>query len=100
MSGAKHSPGRWTAVHSPKGTLHVGPIVGSPSGVVAFISYDGAPRGDSTETRANALLIAAAPELLEALREAHELLTDPDGDEFKATALEVRIGALLARVQS
>jgi hypothetical protein len=64
------------------------------------VSYDGAPCGDSGETRANALLIAAAPAMLEALRDAHALLTNPDADEFQATALEVRIGALLARVES
>lgn len=63
-----HTPGPWRIVKS--FGHHIGPSVlagGEVQDLVAMISYDGAPCGDSAETNANASLIAAAPDLLAAL---------------------------------
>jgi len=44
-----------------------------------------------TQSKADAALIAAAPAMLAALREALELLNDPDADGFQASRVEYLI---------
>lgn len=64
MSAAgKHSPGPWLVEHEePTGVV----IHSEVHGHIATAPYT----GDTTITRANARLIAVAPELLDALRDA------------------------------
>lgn len=60
MSEEKHTPGPWRVG---KGGPNMCPTVGTEKGLmVAMVAY-----GDSHPTQANARLIAAAPDLLEAL---------------------------------
>ena len=54
---------------------------------------------DGGESEANARLIAAAPELLEACQAAFRLLNDPDADEFQAVAVTNALAAVLVRAQ-
>ena len=72
MSGAVHTPGPWGVRTTPRGygNLHWREIA-DESGVIAEV-YSNSADGDSgepteAEAEANAHLIAAAPELLEAL---------------------------------
>lgn len=66
-TAARHTPGPWTVGDE------VNPLVYSASGgayVAQVLAYsDGATGASRPEATADALLIAAAPELLEALRE-------------------------------
>ena len=74
MSG-KHTPGPW----------HVdGPTLKGPA-----YNIGGVNSHRTTEGRANALLIAAAPELLEALEAVKEWATEAEeGDPYKARILK------------
>ena len=59
---AEHTPGPWSALRCEHG-WHIGP---QPAGVCSISDNSGGERRDQQE--ANARLIAAAPEMLEALR--------------------------------
>lgn len=69
MSGAAHSPGPWIAVHCADDggefSIH------AANGIHVALSI-----GGTKSEAANARLIAAAPELLEALEEAENALAD------------------------
>lgn len=71
MSEKKHTPGPWE--------IKDGRYIDSPSGwiadVLSYPAYRAATDNDSEEQKANARLIAAAPDLLEALK-ACELAMD------------------------
>ncbi len=68
-----HTPGPW-AMYSFDTKSETGPLVKDSSGLIVAEAY---PRGPSgTEQAANASLIAAAPELLEALQLLHDNLAE------------------------
>ena len=73
MSEAKHTPGPWEAT----GNLVRSPMhqpEGLPRGVQIVECRDGYFLPHTAEAKANARLIAAAPELLEALKAATDAL--------------------------
>ena len=83
MSG--HSPGPWAAEYDE--SYDVWRIVSEPrTGYVAVIAYYEPDENDTPEdlatpkeVKANARLIAASPDLLEALREIYHAFLDADG---------------------
>jgi uncharacterized NAD-dependent epimerase/dehydratase family protein len=95
MSKHKHTPGPWTALPEECDKPYVR-IRGTRLGWrfkianVMNAGYDDPPEREVEETRANAALIAAAPELLEALQEVFmigdRLVSDVYGYEFKEKA--------------
>lgn len=69
MAAAKHTPGPWFTFAN--GNCVGGPVglLGNPSGAdTAGIAHCGMGLRTGTEARANARLIAAAPDLLDALQ--------------------------------
>lgn len=84
---AGHTPGPWETSHDGHGGIYVGDKNGRQVGFVSLRS----------EQEANARLIAAAPELLEALR---DLLADYDGSiEPGESALIDKARAAIAKVK-
>jgi hypothetical protein len=71
----KHTPGPWKIGAPPPNGEQT---IGTQQGLMVAVATTGA----NTPTEANARLIAAAPELLEALRELHTIvnLAIADGD--------------------
>lgn len=67
----KHTPGPWTAISSDRGVL-----IDSPTVMVAKVPFS----GDQAE--ADGQLIAAAPDLLEALK---RVLNDFSGGKFEVS---------------
>ncbi len=70
---SKHTPGPWTVLPEEMGKSYLrvrGTVLGLRYKIadVRHISYDNAPASEAQTTHANARLIAAAPELLEALQ--------------------------------
>ena len=77
----KHTPGPWAVLPEEADKAYIrirGTRLGGKYKVanVPLPSHDTAPDWDVEESRSNARLIAAAPELLEALREARHVLSD------------------------
>lgn len=66
MSESKHTPGPWRIFETDHGSKIIG--IGSEDGAGVADAGFGLWGGDSDEARANARLVAAAPELLEALK--------------------------------
>jgi hypothetical protein len=86
MSEAKHTPGPWRVG---KGGPNGCPTVGTEKGLmVAMVSH-----GNSHPTQANARLIAAAPDLLEALEwaldawDTHNRTGDPMQGDWESDAI-------------
>lgn len=79
MIELKHTPGPWAFI-DPDGLAVRHPQVYSDTGAICNVTWLGDGRID--ELRANARLIAAAPELLEALLDCREALrrTGHDGE--------------------
>lgn len=67
MSTSKHTPGPWIAEVDDNGE-NLGIMSEAGKAVVAGCGCCGSPWSDKTHAHANARLIAAAPELLEALK--------------------------------
>lgn len=96
---AKHTPGRWIA--APCSSVVGAPVVASPSGrSIANVTYFNLGpdfRNHDLESAANARLIAAAPDLLDALR---AMLADRDdyfgADRPSTTADRARAAIALA----
>ena len=91
MSNTKHTPGPWKQYRDSVGNVRIqGNVAGGP---VAFIEEMN-NTGGTEQDHANARLIAAAPELLEALHAAYETRDDmPDGKvsiSFRAYQMMVR----------
>ena len=93
MSAATHTPGPWSALpgHSCIGFID---IISRLDGVVAQVTQsDNSP---SETDIANAHLIAAAPELLEALKLADAMLS---GANMNANVVERKIRAAIAKAE-
>jgi uncharacterized NAD-dependent epimerase/dehydratase family protein len=95
MSKHKHTPGPWTALPEECDNPYVrirGTRLGRRFKIANVMNagYDDQHEREVEETRANAALIAAAPELLEALQEVFmigdRLVSDVYGYEFKEKA--------------
>lgn len=75
----KHTPGPWGFVMNYnwpfRQDVHV---MAKGFGLIATVSVDGGLPHIAGKQRANARLIAAAPELLEAMEAVHAFLTDPN----------------------
>ena len=67
MSEAKHTPGPWSVKKMQSGVY----MIGGDSSIIVRLEWDA---DDDDEARANAKLIAAAPDMLEALKNAYHLL--------------------------
>ena len=78
MKKTKHTPGPWKIGNTSKAWNETFRIIGQGSRQVAQVSTDGA-RNDSDVNLANARLIAAAPELLEALVDLCENMESMSG---------------------
>jgi hypothetical protein len=94
-----HTPGPWYAEEADAAV----PVCSESDGrLVAYVDYTKV-RTDAAEYAANARLIAAAPELLEALRVAANLLTlylpeeEIVGTAFKTKEARERIHAAIAK---
>lgn len=75
MSGGKHTPGPWTVEQGPHGRIHV---VAGKLGRIATVHGYGI---GEHRIRRDACVMAAAPELLDALKDAHAALRyHPGGD--------------------
>lgn len=81
MTEAKFTPGPWTAETEVL-------IRGSDGPRIGFINCDPGSRTDR-EARANLRLIAAAPDLLAALKLAHTIIGHPDDDGSKIIAAAI-----------
>lgn len=97
---AKHTPGPW-ALGQPGAEQFEGVLV--PDGKRVIWAPDGMEvalaRDRGGETRANARLVAAAPELLEALRELLDRLYDPTPCAWKASAHYSAARAAIAKAE-
>src|SRR5215813_7422945 len=89
---SKHTPGPW-AVYRHDGSNRLDIMAADGDGEGGWIAHDISSPG--TEREANARLIAAAPEMLEALREVTKQLAWYAGHKPELTE---RARALLARV--
>lgn len=73
----KHTPGTWVATLQPEMTYRIGSL--RPNSPVAFICELNSNKNvTEEELKSNANLIAAAPELLEALQKVIEWLYTPN----------------------
>ena len=81
----KHTPGEWRVRHNSVG----GPFISSDNGTIADVrTFGGIHVGgpQHPETMANARLIAAAPDLLEALQNIAEYWNQDQNEEAMADA--------------
>ncbi len=93
MKRTKHTPGPWSADSNFEDSC----FVGQPDGVAVASMVC----GDGQDMNANARLIAAAPEMLDALEDARTLLCDlANGDARRSHSREMhdRLEALLTRL--
>jgi hypothetical protein len=100
VSNATHTPGPWEAV----GNLVRSPMhqpEGLPRGVLISEFRDGYSAPYSDEAKANARLIAAAPELLEALqlvaREVTDYVRPTSADSHLPTDIVAAVHAAIAK---
>ena len=88
---AKHTPGPWEAVIQPGCHAVIASLSGGPK-AVAIIGNNTPDDGNEPMRFANARLIAAAPEMLDALdglaAQVRPLLTELDIDGFRHSALK------------
>lgn len=89
-----HTPGPWRVVPFREGDS---PGICSADGV-HVCNVDGYGTLGETDS-INARLIASAPDLLAACREALALLEDPDSDQFGADAVEARLRAVITQAE-
>jgi hypothetical protein len=89
----KHTPGPWNAGISK--IMRVATITTVSNRIPIAVTTGDAPKATHT---ANAILIAAAPELFDALRYLVALARDPDGCDYDADILLTEAEALIARV--
>lgn len=90
MSAAKHTPGPWTYQENSDAYTHI--VRGPTNSLICQLA-----QSTHVEIEANARLIAAAPELLEALIKADQLFRDIG---FIAEADRVRPGSLGSEIRA
>jgi len=99
---SNHTPGPWEAMADPGhfhtlSTVHGGPVkTGAGPSQPLIVQVGGMARPD--EQSANTRLIAAAPEMLEALKETVYMRGIPD-DEEDRSPYEKRLMAVLAKAK-
>jgi len=69
MSAAKHAPGPWVVIPQKTPQGDIATVYNTPDGWVSIHAPTWLNIGDQKVTMANARLIAAAPDLLETLKE-------------------------------
>lgn len=107
MSGEKWTPGPWTSASGPSSIVGW-PVVANTGRAIASVMYlNIKPNADTTErkafnseSRANARLIAAAPELYEALAQMVEWYGVPDAIAWTSRALEDEAVDVLSRAEA
>jgi hypothetical protein len=87
----QHTPGPWKLDDARSSLVYL--INNDRGGAVGELVYADFRRP------ADALLIAAAPELLAAARAALALLRDPDAEAFDADLIELQLAAAIARAE-
>ena len=98
MTKAAHTPGPWHTASTPDGTrgaiYRANPNPNFPLATVLAI-------GNDREERANARLIAAAPDMLALLQQYSELNTGLSGAEYmrRKVALDEQAAALIAKAR-
>jgi len=96
----KHTPGPWIA----NGNEIIAPEFdnGIATYYVRVASIDGTRETgwNAPTIKANARLIAAAPDMYALLRDVVALLDNPDADQFDADKVERRILDVLAKVEN
>ena len=100
---SKHTPGPWIHFFKNKYLewhvgLPCGPSSDAPNMNIALCP-DGVPGSDLNESEANARLIAAAPELLEALKELVSYAEHPDFDGAPSDASLAKAKAVVAKAE-
>ena len=88
MADVKHTPGPWTVTADGAGWyIEATPERGHSLAFIASPEFQEEPDTSASEAEANASLIAAAPDLLEALQWLVDILPDPDldNDELQRT---------------
>ena len=95
--GARHTPGPWRTGAGACHTVY-GHAVGRPRTSDPVVANCYSTGDNSKEDAANARLIAAAPDLLEALRRAH-LVTCPTVDPIHHTCGGCSISAAIAKAE-
>ena len=77
----KHTPGPWTAISDPLHFYSLTTIIiaGNVLGGIPQVRIDVGGKSDIAELEANARLIAAAPDLLEALENIADIVADEWG---------------------
>lgn len=83
MSEVKHTKGPWRVVHEPDNDLGREFCIVSDDGIYVLDAVSGI---SPAEQEANATIGAAAPELLEALQELVDGMTDVEDSESKVLA--------------
>ena len=96
-----HTPGPWTAISDP---LHFHSlttiIAGNVVRGIPQVRIDVGGKADIGELEENARLIAAAPELLEALEELYHLIDDAhDGDRVFTFELAQKAKSVIAKAR-
>jgi hypothetical protein len=95
----QHTPGPWLIGTTPPNGEQT---VGTHQGLMVAVATTGA----NIATEANARLIAAAPDLLDALQDAYEILgisyplTEPDSDKRGVVLSKARAALLKAKGES
>ena len=88
MADVKHTPGPWAVDSDGSGWyIEATPERGHSLAFIASPEFQEEPDTSASEAEANARLIAAAPDLLEALQWLVDILPDPDldNDELQRT---------------
>lgn len=87
----RHTPGPWQLDDARSSLVYlVNDRAGRAVGEVVFADF---------RRPADALLVAAAPQLLEAAAAALALLRDPDAEAFDADLIELQLAAAIAQAK-
>lgn len=99
---SEHTKGPWEAIEIKEGLWHVLPVDRIPQRIPTAIldsHRDGHEPTRTVITPANARLIAAAPELLEALKACHlQMLQSNNDSEYAQEANQMAIAAIAKAV--
>lgn len=100
MSETKHTPGPWVKDYG-NTTWHIKSIANPIEGTPTVAVYHGAKSLTESEKEANAHLIAAAPELYEALEDALKVINEciPDVCDVPVPGVAPKIRNALAKAR-